>query len=92
MPATNYYLGHAANGDPVTRKSNRADFTHAAVHADLAARARANALPSFGTSADGARRNFGTYAECEVVPVRIVTFREYSAAQAGGRVQGKGRR
>lgn len=81
-----YYLGHAKNGDAVKRKSNRADFTHAAVAADPAKRTR---LPSFATSAVGAVRNFGTYQPCEVVTVEIVDAATFKAAGQG---VGKGRR
>lgn len=81
-----YYLGHAKNGDPVKRKSNRDDFTHAAVAADPAKRTR---LPSFGTTAAGAAKNFGTYQPCEVVAVEVVDAATFRAAGTGA---GHGRR
>lgn len=74
-----HYLGHAKDGTPITRKSTRSDFTHAALACDPKYR---NSLPCFSTSAAGAARNFGTFRECEVVPVAIVTPAEYRAAKS----------
>ena len=74
---TTYFLGFAKNGDAIKRKSNRDDFTHAAVAADPAKR---RGLPSFSTSAAGATKNFGTFQPCDVVPVAKVDAATFKAA------------
>lgn len=75
-----HYLGKTDDGRTISRKSTRSDFTHAATTRDTAT----SRLPSFGTSAEGARRNFYTNhrdtVACVVVPVSIVTPAEYREA------------
>ena len=51
--ASTYYLGTFSNGRLASRKSNRDDFTHAAI----VPTAWAGKLAAFSTSAQGARRN-----------------------------------
>ena len=82
--ASHYYLGHAKNGQAVKRKSNRDDFTHAAIPADPAKRTR---LPSFGTSVAGAERNGASAywgdVPMEVVAVALVDAKTFKAAGPG---------
>ena len=81
MPS-HYYLGRAKNGQAVKRKSNRDDFTHAAIPSDPAKRTR---LPSFATSVSGAMRNFASsyLGDCEVVEVALVDAKTFNAAGPG---------
>lgn len=79
-----FYLGRTENGRVVSRKSTRSDFTHAAI---IAGGGGFHVLPSFSTSADGARRNFeGSHRQgtrCEVVLLRKVEGPEFRAATKG---------
>lgn len=75
-----HYVGKLANGQTITRKSTRNDYTHAAAIGQGGTSSR---VPSFGTSAEGARNNFYNShhkgAPVEVIPVQIVdaaTYRE----------------
>jgi hypothetical protein len=79
---TNHFLGFAKNGDAVMRASNRDDFTHAALPADPAKRGRR--LPSFGTSAHGAAKNFASSytGEPEIVAVELVSRAVFMKAKA----------
>jgi len=79
---TSHFLGFAKNGDAVMRASNRDDFTHAAVDADPSRRTR---LPSFGTSAQGAAKNFGNHRPCEVVAVELVSRAAFMKAKAAAK-------
>lgn len=79
--ASTYYLGQLSTGRLVSRKSNRDDFTHAALRTD----AHASQLASFSTSAQGALSNANPKWKpetLEVVPVRKVTAKEFRAALA----------
>lgn len=77
---SHHYLGTTASGEVVSRKSTNPGFTHAAVAPGWTA--ASGRLPNFGTSADGAARNFSTSrrGECEVVAVRKVDAAEYRKA------------
>lgn len=75
-----YYLGHTAGGQPVTRKSNRSDYTHAAVRQGY--QATDNALPAFGTNAHGAAKNYQGKDAPEVVQVAVVDAAAFKAAKA----------
>lgn len=82
--ASTYYLGQLSTGRLVSRKSNRSDFTHAALRTD----AHPSRLASFSTSAAGALRNADPTWKpetLEVVPVRIVTAKEFRAALASSK-------
>ena len=78
--ASTYYLGTTASGRLCSRKSNRADFTHAAIHPN----ASKSTLASFGTSLHGAFKNATQYSsqpqEFEVCELRQVTAKEFKAA------------
>lgn len=77
--ASTYYLGQLSTGRIVSRKSNRSDFTHAALRTD----AHESQLASFSTSAQGALNNANPKwrpETLEVVPVRQVTAAEYRQA------------
>lgn len=83
-----FYLGQTTDGRIVSRKSTRNDFTHAAIYnlTDYGA-GTPNPLPSFGTSHEGAVRNFHSNfmqgIGCEVVLLRKVDSPEYRAATKG---------
>jgi len=77
-----HYLGTASNGRIVSRKSNRSDFTHAAIGPGN----NNGRLPSFSTSPAGALKNADSNylpTPHEVVELRIVTPAEYREATKG---------
>ena len=85
--ASTYYLGTFSNGRLASRKSNRDDFTHAAI----VPTAWAGKLAAFSTSAQGARRNAEAATSTrelhliEVVEVRKVTAKEFREAVAAAK-------
>lgn len=85
---TTHYLGNTHDGRIVSRASTNPGFTHAAIYdaTDWGAGAPPR-IPSFGTSREGAARNFrsswGDRIGCEVVTLRKVDAAEYRAATKG---------
>ena len=77
-----YYLGTTPSGRLCSRKSNRSDFTHAAI----ATRAHKSTLASFSTSSAAAlslaARNWPQGEPVEVCELRQVTAQEFKAAVA----------
>jgi len=81
---TTYYIGRDTDGNLVSRGSTRSDFTHAAFDPDYRGE-----VPSFGTSAAGALANMqgrsspARHHRLRVVPVRVVSAKEYREARKG---------